>query len=87
MSGVRTASTELFSREELESLRDCLGLPEGASDVAVMREFARNYWWNHGNGMKDGDPLDIVCKVTPEKLMRIARHYEGDYRGITDRRP
>jgi hypothetical protein len=76
-----------LTSSELESLRECLMLPITASDEAVMREFARNYWWNHGNGMKDGDPLDMVCLVPTEKLEEIARHYEHDYRGIRDRRP
>lgn len=86
MADTLARTVPALNRHERWSLAEVLGLPETASDEAIMREFARNYWWNHGSGMKDGDPLDIVCSVSSEKLMHIAHHYEGDYRGITDRR-
>jgi hypothetical protein len=86
MTDTLVQTTPTLNRHERWSLAEVLGLPETASDKAIMREFARNYWWNHGNGMKDGDPLDLVCKVSSEKLLGIAQHYESDYRGIGDRK-
>ncbi|MBP6869064.1 MAG: hypothetical protein KBC16_03070 [Candidatus Pacebacteria bacterium] len=86
MTDTLVRTTPTLNRHERWNLAEVLGLPETASDEAIMREFARNYWWNHGNGMKDGDPLDLVCKVSSEKLLYIAQHYESDYRGIGDRK-
>ena len=86
-----TATTVLpyppLTTSEHEALRDFLGMPPTASQKAVEREWARNYWYNHGLGFRDGDPTDGAYGVPVDKLTNIRDHYESDYRGILDRRP
>lgn len=61
-------------------------LPKTASSETLMREFARNWWYNHGDRMVNGDPIDAVPGVPESKLRDMITKYEKDYRGINDRR-
>lgn len=83
MLEVQTHIVELISRKELQSLRECLGLSDRTPYAVVTREFARSYWWDHDNSIKNGNEPSMP---TSEKFICIARLYEREFRDLATRK-
>jgi hypothetical protein len=71
---------------DLENLRSFAKLPATASYIAILREWARNWWYNHLINFRDGNPMEAVPELSEAKLAAVAAFYESDYRDPNDRR-